>query len=153
MAELRGSLQCDPGFKSTLDEPDENIDDLEIGDNNKYYGIVKDEKAFLIPFTIMKNEISIIHTIVFQKQIIIVSSASNEFIVSFETNGKSYTPVNDSLPLIIKDNNGNYYDLFGIVVSGPDKGLKLKSPSSFSALTFAWENFYKEIEVINVEEN
>jgi len=142
------STSCGSGLRSTLEEPDGNDDNLEIGANNKYFGIVNDERAFLIPFTIMKNEISIIHTIVFQKQIIVVSSAAKEFIVSYEVNNKTFSPVSDSLPIIMKDNIGNYYDMFGLVISGTDKGLNLKSPTSFTALTFAWENFYREIEVM-----
>lgn len=53
----------------------------------------------------------------------------------------------------MKDNTGNYYDLFGTIVSGADKGLKLKYPTSFSALTFAWENFYMELEVVDIKDN
>ncbi|MDX1618853.1 MAG: DUF3179 domain-containing (seleno)protein, partial [Balneolaceae bacterium] len=46
--------------------------------------------------------------------------------------------------VIMKDQIGNYYNVFGEVVEGPDTGQKLKRITSYNAYWFAWADFFPQ---------
>ena len=54
-----------------------------------------------------------------------------------------------SIPILMKDNVGNIYNVFGKITEGPDKGKKLEIPRSFWAKDWAWEAFYPDSRVIS----
>ena len=69
-----------------------------------------------------------------------------QFIVAFKDKtgdpNNQFSPVQNALPVIMKDNNGNHYDITGLIVSGPSTGDRLLSPDSYTAHSFAWELFF-----------
>lgn len=141
---------CIRNFKSVGDDPGNGSGSgSDIVDAEKYFGIVNAETVNLIPLSNIKDEITVEHLLVYQKRNIIVSSSNMSFIVVFNIRFNTYTAIQDSLPIIMKDHVGNYYDLFGRVTSGPDMGFRLDSPSSYYAHTFAWKGIFKTIEIIN----
>jgi len=91
----------------------------------------------------------------FQGQdIVIVGSTNLNFAMSFvqkELNGEvlklsmvnkgDLTP-EDSPSIILKDQFGNEWDLFGNAISGPDKGAKMETTNSFIGFWFSWAPFY-----------
>lgn len=85
------------------------------------------------------------------KNLVIIGSEAYNFIVSFENslngNQLSFTSINDSLPNIMRDENGTVWDLFGHAVSGPDKGKKLPATKSMMGYWFAFPAFYNSIEI------
>ncbi len=56
----------------------------------------------------------------------------------------NFTPLPDRNEVIMKDQEGNEWDLFGEAVSGPRKGQQLKSVKSFMAYWFSISAFYIE---------
>lgn len=143
------SNSCDIGIKSTKDEPvDGNTNDNVI-DSVRYFGVVKGKTATLLPLTNITDNVSISNFIISQKQHIRVASKNYDVHLVFESEGKSFTPIQDSLPIIMKDDEGNYYNIFGVVISGDNLGYRLNSQNSFYAHTFAWKNIYKRIIVLD----
>ena len=73
---------------------------------------------------------------------------NENFIVSFELNegqstlGYDYV-YNGTSGIIAQDDDGNQYNIFGEVVSGPDIGVKLKPSASFMAYWFSIPAFYE----------
>jgi len=71
------------------------------------------------------------------KQIILAGNAQDQYIVSFERelDGKllDFTPTDDALPTIMKDNEGNKWNIFGYATDGPRKGQRLKPTQSSTA--------------------
>lgn len=55
----------------------------------------------------------------------------------------TFKAVQDSLPIVMKDNEGNRWDVFGRAVSGPRLGERLKSTRSFTGYWFAWADIYE----------
>ena len=51
----------------------------------------------------------------------------------------------DSLPAVLEDNLGNYWDVFGEAVSGPNKGKKLLFPNQVKAYWFSVASLYPEV--------
>ncbi len=53
-----------------------------------------------------------------------------------------FTPVQNQLPIVMKDSEGTYWDVFGFAVDGPRTGAQLKQPESYIAFWFAWAAFF-----------
>lgn len=81
----------------------------------------------------------------------IVGSQSYNFIVAFDRilEGKSlnFTEVQDSLPIIMQDDEGSYWNIFGQATDGPNQGKQLISPASFMGYWFSWGAFYPGLEI------
>ena len=86
------------------------------------------------------------------KNIIVVGN--QDFIVSFEldesNNNLEFAYSYEDTEIILKDNEGNNWNLFGEALTGPRKGAFLKgSETSMMAYYFSIENFYPEVVIYN----
>ena len=86
-------------------------------------------------------------------KIIIVGSAQDNFIVSYygklsDGTNLDFSVVKDRLPIMMSDNEGNSWDIFGEAVLGPRTGQKLIPTKSFIAYWFSWAAFYSNIEIM-----
>ena len=59
----------------------------------------------------------------------------------------SFDPVQDDLPNVMTDSEGNVWDIFGTAVSGPRVGTQLDSTRSYTALWFAWAAHFINVEI------
>lgn len=119
----------------------------------RVHGIIDDNKVYAFRFDLFEE------TTLYQKQIggnnyLIVGSKGDNFIVSFYNNliegtELSFQLVENSLPIILKDNEGTQWDIFGYAVDGVRKGQRLTPTKSLIAYWFAWGAFYSEISIIN----
>lgn len=78
---------------------------------------------------------------------IVVGSASLNFAVAFErelADGTelNFQPVQDKLPVILTDDEGNQWDVFGYAVDGPRKGERLTPAIGYTSYWFAWGEFF-----------
>jgi hypothetical protein len=53
-----------------------------------------------------------------------------------------FSPLQDSYPEIMVDNEGTRWDAFGRALNGPRSGENLKPVNSFISYWFAWVAFY-----------
>jgi hypothetical protein len=53
-----------------------------------------------------------------------------------------FTAIESSLPVVMQDNEGNQWDIFGKAVSGPRENEQLSQKSDFTAYWFAWAAFF-----------
>lgn len=88
------------------------------------------------------------------KDIVIVGNPASNFIVSFEqqlSNGiiPDLQIVNGELPIIMRDNKDNLYDVFGRIVEGEDQGEYLLPILSYQSYWFAIAAFFPGIEIHN----
>lgn len=84
-------------------------------------------------------------------KIIIAGNALNQYIVSF------YRTLNDelleftcsskTLPVIMDDNKGNSWNIFGYAIDGPDKGQRLRPTQSLMGYWFSFAAFYPGLQV------
>jgi hypothetical protein len=86
------------------------------------------------------------------KDIVIIGNPASEFIVSFEhqlSNGDtpSLEVVNKKLPIILKDEKGNLYDIFGRIVEGENQGEYLLPILSYQSYWFAIAAFFPGVEI------
>ncbi|MDZ7691925.1 MAG: hypothetical protein U5K69_12490 [Balneolaceae bacterium] len=53
----------------------------------------------------------------------------------------------NNLPVIMKDQEGNRWDLFGYAVEGPREGERLGPTSSYIGYWFAWADLFPGVEI------
>ena len=81
------------------------------------------------------------------EQIVIYNNPNFELMVAYsrELNGEILDiQRSDSLPAIMKDNLGNYWDVFGEAIYGPNVGQKLKFMNQVKGYWFSIASFYRE---------
>jgi hypothetical protein len=59
----------------------------------------------------------------------------------------TFTPIENDLPNIMSDNEGNVWDAFGSAVSGPRAGTQLAMTKSYTAFWFAWVAHFTNAEI------
>ena len=59
----------------------------------------------------------------------------------------SFNPVQDDLPNVMTDTEGNVWDIFGTAVSGPRVGVQLAQTKSYVAMWFAWYAHFLDVEI------
>jgi len=62
-----------------------------------------------------------------------------------------FKAVQNVLPIILEDNEGNKWDIFGVAVSGPRAGQQLTATTSFIAYWFALAAFYPGLDIFSIE--
>ena len=129
-------------------EPDFGDDQLSGGD---FFGIVNREATLLFNYDVFGDAITVYHTNFRNSKVIVVGSEALQFIVAFRDNtgdpNIQFSPVQNTLPVILEDSKGNRYDMTGLVVSGPSEGKRLAAPNAYTAHSFAWELLFSSIEV------
>jgi len=81
------------------------------------------------------------------QEILLIGSSVCQFITAFnKPSGPGqvveYRAVQDKLPVVLADSDGNSYDVWGEIVAGPNKGLRLEPANYMTAYWFAWGAFY-----------
>jgi len=93
-----------------------------------------------------ESRVNVITDIVDGQNIIVVGSKEDNFMAAFSNPSNiSFEAVVDNYPVVLKDTEGNEWDVFGIAVSGPRKGQKLEKPTSMMAYWFAVVAFYPDV--------
>ncbi len=100
-------------------------------------------------FTFSSHQLSLVTSNIAGLDIVIPVTKQDNYIAAFQPvleNGKrvSLSVLENEMPVIMKDENGNRYDIFGFVVFGPNQGERLDSVTQFIAYWFAWAAFYPE---------
>lgn len=130
--------------------PVNNYDDR-LPNKERVLGILLSGRSKAYSIEDFSDTISIISDVVDNELLVITGSKEKNFIVAYkrELDGTvlSFTPVQNALPVIMKDNEGSRWDVLGNAVSGPRMGKKLKSVTQFMGYWFAWAAFYPEVEL------
>jgi len=84
--------------------------------------------------------------------IIVAGSSSRNFLVAYNAEVEpgvvlNFSPVEGQGKIIMKDEQGNSWTIFGEAVEGPYEGQRLKPLTSYIGMWFAWAAFHPEIEV------
>ena len=59
----------------------------------------------------------------------------------------SFSPIQNDLPNVMADTEGNVWDIFGTAVSGPRMGVQLNSVRSYTAMWFAWDTHFGNVAI------
>lgn len=84
--------------------------------------------------------------------IVVVGNSSDSIAVIYSrelSDGSvlDFSALDGQLPNILRDSEGNTWDVFGNAVSGPRAGERLAMTDSFTAMWFAWVAFFENPEI------
>jgi hypothetical protein len=86
------------------------------------------------------------------RNVVVVGSKDDNFMVSFLNDPGdgtilSFSPVEDAYPIVMTDEEGNKWDVFGRAVDGPRTGAQLGTLSSFMGYWFSFATFYPDLSI------
>ena len=111
-------------------------------------GVLQENGVKVFRFNGKEDGTEVIHAEVDGTEIVVVRSNKDSYNTAFYNRaGARFTAVQNGLPVIMRDDDGNNYDLAGRVLDGPLKGEKLAAPTAFIGFWFSWVAFYENVEV------
>lgn len=127
-------------------------EDGRLGNKDRVHGIVLEGDARVYPFSSFGMEVSVLNDQLNGKNLVVVGNAKDNFIVSYlndrgDGTPFSFAPVQNQYPTVMKDDEGNMWDVSGTAVSGPRKGMRLAHARSFMGYWFSFAAFYPDVTI------
>lgn len=136
--------------------PIKNEDDR-LPKKERVHGIIADnpvtEDAAVKTYVIndMGEGINLIEDSFEGKNHVVVGSSELNIAASFERTidgtHLNFEPVQDELPVVMQDQEGNRWDIFGYAVEGPRQGKRLTPTLSYTGYWFAWADFFPGLKI------
>lgn len=106
----------------------------------------QDNNLFIYHFDDFDNGTVLYTPIISGEKTIVVGDKKDHYIASYINDSTvSFEAVQDQFPVVMKDSDGNSWDVFGRAIDGPRKGHQLRSHTAYFALLAAFEFFYDDI--------
>lgn len=132
--------------------------DTRLENKVRVHGVIGDEvakqNAEVRVYELRKfgEGVSTVHDQIGGVDIVLVGSSNLDFAASFESTLADGTvlefePVQNALPIVMEDQEGNRWDLFGYAVEGPRQGEQLAPTKSYTGYWFAWADFFPSLEI------
>lgn len=148
--------------KSYLTDHDEFIFPVKRTDNrlqnkDRVHGVVfpgADSTSYRIriyPPDLYIDSIRVINEIFNNEHLVFISHGPKDLSAVYSATTQSdqtvlsFEPVQDALPIVMTDEEGNLWDIFGIARQGPRTGEQLGSPINYKGYWFAWVDMFDEI--------
>ncbi|UCE42606.1 MAG: DUF3179 domain-containing protein [Candidatus Aminicenantes bacterium] len=127
-------------------------EDNRLSKKARIHGVIVGEETKAYPIGSFSPVITVLNEDFNGLEFVIVGDSLKNFAVSFKrklSDGTllEFEPVENELPVIMKDKGGSKWDIFGNAVSGPRVGAKLEPTNSFISYWFAWAAFYPGAEI------
>ena len=118
----------------------------------RVHGVIVGERSRVYRIATFTDSVGTINDILNGTSIVVAGSRSQNFAVAFERRLQdgtelTFSQVVGALPVVMQDNEGTRWDLFGKAVQGPRMGTTLKPARSYTAYWFAWGTFYPGVEI------
>jgi len=129
-----------------------DIDDDRLHRKERVLGVIIDGSAVAYQFKNFQGDsIQLVNDNFDGTELVIVGSEEKNFMVAFERelegNVLDFTALQDELPAVIEDQDGNKYNVFGKRIEGVDVGKNLITPTNYIGYWFSWGAFYPGIEI------
>ena len=129
-----------------------DIEDDRLHKKERVLGVIINEKAVAYQFEKFSgDEIKLVEDNFQGSELAIIGSEGKNFMVAFERelDGEllDFNVLQNELPAIIEDQNGNKYDVFGKRVEGSNLGKTLNTPTNYIGYWFSWGAFYPNTEI------
>lgn len=129
-------------------------DDSRLPRKERVLGVLVNSSAKAYRFKNNGNDIDLITDNLGGEKLAIINSKVRNIMTAYlseleDDSQVVLTSVQNELPIVMVDTDGNKYDLFGEIKSGPKSGMKLKKVTSMIAYWFAWGAFYPSTSIAN----
>ena len=121
--------------------------DNRLPSKERVLGIVEGTTKKVYSINLFEED-RVIEDVIDGKDIIVIGSKSQNFIVALEKeelNGFSF--VKDQLPIIAEDDSGNKITMTGEISEGPLAGTKLTPVKSYMGFFFSFGAFHEDVEI------
>jgi hypothetical protein len=127
-------------------------EDKRIPVKERVHGIVASGNAKVYPFSLFGEEVTLIMDSFKDEDFVVVGNNSDNFAVSFKRDpgdgtAISFSAVQDQYPVVMTDEEGNMWDVFGTAVSGPRSGMRLQHARSFIGYWFSFAAFFPSVSI------
>jgi hypothetical protein len=152
-----GSYREDNSLLFSVD----NMDDNRLHRKERVLGINVGSRSKVYPITNFSNNVEVINDTVGDMQVVVAGSSSLNFGVVYNRELEDCTvldfeAVQNKLPVVMRDNEGNEWDVFGTAVSGARTGQQLQKTNSYVSYWFAWTAFFSgkapEYFIVNIHQ-
>ncbi|NKB33089.1 MAG: DUF3179 domain-containing protein [Pseudomonadales bacterium] len=121
--------------------PKERVLGINVGDSSKVY-----------PVNDFSHSISVVNDQVGNMDVVAAGSSGDNFAVIFnrqleDCTTLEFNSVENKLPIVMVDNEGTEWDIFGTAQTGPRVGTQLQKTNSFISYWFAWTAFFEGAEI------
>ncbi|MFC1777120.1 DUF3179 domain-containing protein [Pseudomonadota bacterium] len=137
---------------SSLLFPVNNSNDDRLHRKERVLGINVGPDSKVYPVANFSSNVEVINDTVGDMEVVVAGSGGQNFGVVFNRELEDCTvldfeAVQNRLPVVMRDNEGNEWDIFGIAVSGARTGQQLQKTNSYISYWFAWTAFFPGAEV------
>ncbi|MBL4736321.1 MAG: DUF3179 domain-containing protein [Flavobacteriales bacterium] len=127
-------------------------DDPRLPKKERVAGVILSGNARVYRFGSFTDSTNVINDVMNGTPLVCVGSKDDNYIMIMKRQAAdgtilTFEPVQDSLPIVMKDAGGSRWDVMGKAVSGPRTGEYLGFPPSFIGYWFAWGAFYPSVEI------
>ena len=129
-------------------------DDSRLPRKERVLGVLSNGEARAYRFQENGFNIDLLNDVIGGKSVSIIYSKERNIISGYQSEFEDGTTVTlsavqNELPVVMNDSNGNKFNLFGEVTEGPQQGKRLKPVASMIAYWFAWAAFYPNTSIAN----
>ncbi len=127
-------------------------EDSRLPNKARVHGVVLSGIARVYPLSVFDFQVTVIEERLGDIEIVVIGNRSEGYAVSFlrdpgDGTPLNYSPVQDQFPVVMSDQEGNRWDIFGNAVSGPREGARLPHARSFMGYWFSFAAFYPEVTI------
>lgn len=127
--------------------PVENTDDR-LQKKDRIHGLLSGGTQKAYPIANFRDGIEIINDDFAGNSIVIIGSSDLNIGATYSRTIDGtllqFSGVQNALPVVMTDQEGNRWNLFGEAVEGPRTGARLESFTSYNAYWFAWVDFFPQ---------
>lgn len=132
--------------------PVSNRDDR-VPSKERVLGVVIDEEAITYRFESFDNQgVTIVQNRFQSTDLVVLGSKDKNFLTAYQSvlldgTALTFTPIQNAFPIVMEDQEGNKWDLFGEAIEGPRKGQKLPEVLNYIGYWFSWATFNENLEI------
>ena len=128
--------------------------DQRLQNKDRVHGIVADGNSKVYPLSLFGSIVTVIMDGFQGRNYVVVGNGLDNFAVSFNADPGdgtvlTFSAVQDKYPIVMTDNEGNMWDVFGKALSGPREGSQLNHARSFMGYWFSFAAFYPLVLIYN----
>lgn len=141
--------------------PTVNRTDTRLNAKDRVHGIFtedsldEDSSVRVYEYNSFGEDVKTIHDEFQGEKFVIVGSTKLSFVIAYksELNGEDleFEPVQDELPVVMVDQSGTKWNVFGEAISGPNTGNRLFAAKSYSGYWFAFRDMFNLPEIYGFE--
>lgn len=120
----------------------------------RLYGIIEGESVTLYSFSNFERGFDMLQQSINGVPYLIIGDAEKNFMTAFKRMDLGQNPIDfeivaDEEPVVMRDENGNGYSVFGEILEGPNKGNSLEQAKGYMGYWFSWVAVFPELNVVD----